>query len=64
MFQFESLAAFIAMGGHGPYVWISYAVTLLTLIWLVIAPIRGRRRLLKNLSHQSRSAVPSGEERS
>lgn len=36
-FQFESISAFLAMGGYGFYVWLSYGVTILAmgvLIWL------------------------------
>lgn len=42
--QFDSLAEFIAMGGHGPYVWSVYAITTVVLVALVVAPLRRRRR--------------------
>lgn len=35
--QFDSFSAFWAMGGYGFYVWLSYGVTALLLIILVIA---------------------------
>lgn len=44
--SFDSFAAFIEMGGHGPYVWGSYLVAILVVAYNVIAPIRERRRTL------------------
>lgn len=38
--QFHSLGEFLAMGGHGPYVWSAYGVAVLVLVWLVVAPLR------------------------
>ncbi|MFA5493457.1 MAG: heme exporter protein CcmD [Porticoccaceae bacterium] len=54
MFQFDSFAAFIAMGGHGPYVWMSYAITALILAWLVISPLLRARQLRAALRRQGR----------
>jgi heme exporter protein D len=47
---FDSLGAALAMDGHGAYVWSAYAVTLLVLALLLIAPGRRRRRLLRELN--------------
>ncbi len=38
-FQFSSLAEFIWMNGHGPYVWASYIIVVLGLVTLVFTPI-------------------------
>lgn len=46
---FDSLGAALAMDGHGVYVWSAYAVTLLVLVFLLIAPARRRRRLLRDI---------------
>ncbi len=46
---FDSLGAALAMDGHGVYVWSAYAVTLLVLVFLLIAPARRRRRLLREI---------------
>ena len=46
---FHSIGAALAMDGHGAYVWSAYAVTLLVLAWLLTAPGRRRRRLLRQL---------------
>jgi len=45
--QFDSLAAFIDMAGHGQYVWMAYAITLGTWLGLVIAPMLKRKRLIR-----------------
>lgn len=42
--QFESLQAFIAMGGHGVFVWSVYGITVLVLSLLLLAPLRKNRR--------------------
>ena len=47
MFQFDSLADFMAMAGHGPYVWISYAVSLAVMLYLVVSPLLRRRTTLR-----------------
>jgi heme exporter protein D len=46
-FQFESLADFMAMSGHGPYVWASYAITSIALIFLVVNPLLQKKALIK-----------------
>ena len=46
-FQFESLADFMAMSGHGPYVWASYAITFIALIFLVVNPVLQQKKLMK-----------------
>lgn len=38
-FQFESMAAFWLMDGHGPYVWGAYFITALVLIYLLVSPL-------------------------
>lgn len=45
--QFDSLQALWQMGGHGPYVWSAYAITLITLVGIVWAPLARRRRFLR-----------------
>ena len=46
---FENFAALINMDGHGIYVWVSVAVTLATMLWLIVAPLISQRRLLKEV---------------
>ena len=52
MFQFESIQEFIQMGGHGPYVWSAYVISLSVLIWLIVSPIRRKSKLLKDIARQ------------
>lgn len=58
MFQFASFADFVAMAGHGPYVWISYGVSLLVMIYLVVSPMTRAKRQLRALARQP--ARPDG----
>ncbi|WP_308367884.1 MULTISPECIES: heme exporter protein CcmD [unclassified Microbulbifer] len=55
-FQFSGLADFLAMDGHGVYVWFCYGVTLLVLAGLAIQPALHRRRLQRELQRQRRIA--------
>ena len=53
---FSSWQEFFAMGGYAPFVWPSFALTLLTLGLVLIMPVlRGRelRRQLKRLERLS-----------
>ena len=53
-FQFNSFAEFLAMNGHGPYVWVSYLVATSVMVALVVAPVIMRRRLQRELAQQLR----------
>ncbi|WGL17422.1 heme exporter protein CcmD [Microbulbifer bruguierae] len=53
-FQFDSLADFLAMSGHGPYVWGSYCVTLLVMAALAVVPLLRQRTLRQALGRQLR----------
>ena len=48
-FQFNDMSAFLAMGGHGFYVWSAYGVSLLLLSYLVIRPLLRRAEVLKTV---------------
>ena len=37
--QFDSFSDAIAMGGHGPYVWGAYAITLVVVMVILLRPI-------------------------
>lgn len=47
--QFHGVAEFLAMGGHGPYVWSAYGVALVVLVWLVARPLRRHAAILKSV---------------
>lgn len=55
-FQFSGLADFLAMDGHGVYVWFCYGVTLLVLAGLATWPALHCRRLQRELQRQSHIA--------
>ena len=61
MFQFDSIDAFIAMGGHGPYVWAAYGLSLAIMAWLAIAPLRRQRALLAQLRQRLQAQRQRGE---
>ena len=52
---FDSFSDFFAMGGHGFYVWISYAIVLLSLLFYFVSS--------KNLSKKNRQILLSHFER-
>ena len=53
-FQFESLADFMSMSGHGSYVWSCYLLTLVTLIMLICWPFIKKRQLMAQMSRRQR----------
>jgi heme exporter protein D len=48
---------FFNMGGYAFYVWSAYAVGLVVLAANLIYPLRRRRRLLRDISQQSRNII-------
>lgn len=53
--EFDSLAEFAAMGGHGAYVWGVYGVAAVLMTWLVARPLRRRAQLLAALRSRRES---------
>lgn len=49
------MSEFFAMGGHGPYVWTAYGITLAILIWNVWS---AGSLLRRNLRRAAREAAP------
>jgi heme exporter protein D len=47
--QFNSFAEFIAMGGYGFYVWLSYGVTALLLITLLLSSLAKDKSVKKHI---------------
>ncbi len=47
--QFDSWQAFVAMGGHGLYVWLAYGVAVLSLVAGAMVQIRRRKSVLRNI---------------
>lgn len=52
--SFSSFSEFLNMGGHGLYVWISYATALLVILFNVLMPIRLRRQFFLDQARQQR----------
>lgn len=46
-FQFETFADFIAMNGHGPFVWAAYGITFAALIVLLLSPVLQKKTFIK-----------------
>lgn len=43
---FDSFSEFLAMGGHGLFVWLAYAAFVIVLTWNIVAPKIRRRQVL------------------
>ena len=54
MTPFASLNDFLAMDGHGIFVWASDALCLALLAWNALLPLLARRRYLKLLARRLR----------
>ncbi|WP_114325142.1 heme exporter protein CcmD [Candidatus Colwellia aromaticivorans] len=50
--QFDSLSAFIDMGGYGFYVWLSYGVATALLLILILSSITGHKKVIKNIAQR------------
>lgn len=53
---FDSLSAVLHMDGHGGFVWAAYAITLLVLVLLVVAPGRRQKKFLRRLAGELKRA--------
>lgn len=53
-FQFDNLAEFLSMNGHGPYVWAAYLVAGMVMGALAVAPVIRQRRLRREFARQLR----------
>ncbi|GGO85076.1 heme exporter protein D [Marinobacterium nitratireducens] len=52
--KFDSLADFLAMGGHGLYVWLAYGIALVILVLNVLQPWRLTRQFFTEQSRRLR----------
>lgn len=57
--QFDSLSDFLAMGGHGLYVWLAYGAVALFLVGYTGAIQRRRKRIMAELRFQVLAAKES-----
>lgn len=62
--QFESIAEFIQMGGHGPFIFSVYIISAVVLIGNVILPLLQKRRFFADqIKRQKRQDTESTESR-
>lgn len=54
--SFDTFSEFIAMGGHGLYVWLCYGVGLVVMSIAFIQPILKRKEIVKELQQAIRRA--------
>lgn len=47
-----NLTEFLAMGGYAPFVWSSWAITLIGMSWLVWHAVAKRKKILTDLHQQ------------
>jgi len=47
MGAFESFSDFLAMGGHGLYVWLSFGLYAVLMLWLIIEPKMNLKKQVK-----------------
>ncbi|OBX11707.1 hemagglutination activity protein [Gallibacterium salpingitidis] len=49
---FDSWSAFWQMGQHGLYVWLSYGISLIAILLLIIVSHRGKRKILVEVKRE------------
>ncbi|WP_067865018.1 heme exporter protein CcmD [Neptuniibacter marinus] len=52
--SFDSFSDFIAMGGHGFYVWLSYAIALVVVVINIVNPALQKKKIVSNLVRRLR----------
>ena len=57
---FANVDDMLHMGGHGPYVWVSYLVTVAALVALAVMPLLAHRRQLREIARRARRDAASG----
>ena len=51
--QFDSFSDAMAMGGHGPYVWGAYTITLFVVMVILLKPMLATRHLQSEIRRAS-----------
>ncbi|GGK73075.1 heme exporter protein CcmD [Amphritea balenae] len=52
--SFETFAEFIDMGGHGLYVWLSYAIALVVIVLNIVNPLMQKRQIFTEQARRLR----------
>ena len=50
--QFDSFSDFIAMGGYGLYVWLSFGTCALILLGILFSSLRDTKRIMASVEQQ------------
>ncbi len=50
--QFDSFSDFIAMGGYGFYVWLSFGTCALILLGILVGSLRDTKRIIASVEQQ------------
>jgi heme exporter protein D len=62
LMQFSTLNEFIAMGGHGLYVWMAFGITFAVAILMLLIPMLKKRKIKRDIIQ--RKAFAAVNERS
>lgn len=52
--NFENFGEFLAMGGHGLYVWLSYGIATAVIATNLVGPMMARKQLISELVRRQR----------
>ncbi len=52
--QFDSFEAFIAMGGYGFYVWLSYGVSIAALTLLILSSMHNHKKVKQQIAQRQK----------
>ncbi|MDI3322857.1 heme exporter protein CcmD [Pontibacterium granulatum] len=52
--SFDSFSEFLAMDGHGQYVWLSYAIALVLFVVNLVSPLLRKKQLIAELKRRLR----------
>lgn len=52
--SFDSFSDFIAMGGHGVYVWLSYAIAVVVIVINIVGPVLQKKKVFSDLTRRLR----------
>ncbi len=59
----SSVTEFFYMGGYAFYVWTSYGLALLVLVWVFFMPLRARKQIFRELRMKYRQQERQQQER-
>lgn len=53
---FESVSDFLNMGGYGFYVWLSYGVSFLAIVGLILQGVMSKKKLINEIKREQQRA--------